>query len=173
MAGKSGNSAYSILVGVQLETNNIQDQLNKLKIDPIKIEIDGANLSGLEKTLSNLDATLKNVSGAMKNFGQTTDQSTKSQKKNKEQTDENSDAMGKLALEYQEANAIMSKSIDIISSMVDQVFEMNSALTEFSKVSDLSGSSLDSYVSKLQDLGSEVGRTGKPKCLSQNVRIVN
>ena len=78
-----------------------------------------------------------------------------------------------MGLSYQEANAIMSKSIDIISSMVDQVFEMNGALTEFSKVSDLSGASLDAYVSKLQDLGSEVGRTGKPKCLSQNVRMVN
>lgn len=173
MAGKSGNSAYSILVGVQLETNNIQDQLNKLKIDPIKIEIDGANLSGLEKTLSNLDATLKNVSGTMEGFNKTLGDNTGSQRQNKEQTDSTSESVREMGLSYQEANAIMSKSIDVISSMVGQVFEMNSALTEFSKVSDLSGTSLDSYVSKLQDLGSEVGRTGKPKCLSQNVRIVN
>ncbi len=173
MAGKSSSSAYSILVGVQLETNNIQDQLNKLKIDPIKIEIDGANLSGLEKTLNNLSATLNNVSGTMKNFDQTVGQNTKTQQQNQQQTDSTRNSVNGLGLDYQQANAIMSKSIDIISSMVDQVFEMNGALTEFSKISDLSGASLDAYVSKLQDLGSEVGRTGKPKCLSQNVRMVN
>ena len=173
MAGKSSSSAYSILVGVQLETNNIQDQLNKLKIDPIKIEIDGTNLSGLEKTLNNLSATLNNVSGTMKNFDQSISQNTKIQQQNQQQTDITKKSAEDLGLSYQEANAIMSKSIDIISSMVDQVFEMNGALTEFSKISDLSGASLDAYVSKLQDLGSEVGRTGKPKCLSQNVWMVN
>lgn len=78
-----------------------------------------------------------------------------------------------LGLTYQEANAIMSESIKIISSMVDQVFELDGALTEFKKVSDLSGSSLDAYVDKLSTLGSEVGRTGKPKCLSLSDGMVN
>lgn len=72
------------------------------------------------------------------------------------------DAGSDLGLTYQEANAIMSESIKIISSMVDQVFELDGALTEFKKVSDLSGSSLDAYVDKLSALGLEVGRTGKP-----------
>ena len=67
-----------------------------------------------------------------------------------------------MGLTFQEANAIMSTSIDIISSMVDQVFEMNDALTEFQKVSDLAGTSLDSYVDKLTQMGDEVARTGKP-----------
>lgn len=70
------------------------------------------------------------------------------------------DAGSELGLTYQEANAIMSESIKIISSMVDQVFELDSAITELKKVSDLSGSSLDAYVDKLSALGSEVGRTG-------------
>ena len=83
------------------------------------------------------------------------------------------DAGSDLGLTYQEANAIMSESIKIISSMVDQVFELDGALTEFKKVSDLSGSSLDAYVDKLSALGSEVGRTGKPKCLSLSDGMVN
>ena len=78
-----------------------------------------------------------------------------------------------MGLTFQQANAIMSTSIDIISSMVDQVFEMNDALIEFQKVSDLAGTSLDSYVDKLTQMGDEVARTGKPLCLSQNVRMVN
>ena len=40
------------------------------------------------------------------------------------------DAGSDLGLTYQEANAIMSESIKIISSMVDQVFELDGALTE-------------------------------------------
>ena len=56
----------------------------------------------------------------------------------------------------------MSKCVDIIEKMTDQVFELDTSLTEFKKVSDLSGSALDSYVDKLSDMGKEVARTGKP-----------
>ena len=49
---------------------------------------------------------------------------------------------------------------DTIKSFAEQTFEMDSALTDFKKVSDLSGDSLDQYVNKLQDLGSTVARTG-------------
>lgn len=67
-----------------------------------------------------------------------------------------------LGLTFQQANLIMQKSIDIISSMVEQVYELDGSLTEFKKVSDLSGSSLDKYVSKLSQMGKTVARTGKP-----------
>ena len=36
------------------------------------------------------------------------------------------------------------------------------SLTEFKKVSDLSGQALDDYTSKLSDMSAEVARTGKP-----------
>lgn len=78
-----------------------------------------------------------------------------------------------MGLSFQQANAIMTTSIDIISSMVDQVFEMNDALTEFQKVSNLAGTSLDSYVDKLTQMGDEVARTGKPWCLSRGDGMVN
>lgn len=78
-----------------------------------------------------------------------------------------------MGLTFQEANLIMSKSIDIITSMVDQVYELDTALTEFKKVSDLSGSSLDNYVSKLSEMGTAVARTGKPKCQAPDDGIVN
>lgn len=41
------------------------------------------------------------------------------------------------------------------------------------KVSDLSGISLDNYVSKLSEMGTAVARTGKPKCQAPDVGIVN
>ena len=69
-----------------------------------------------------------------------------------------------LGLTFQEANLIMSRSIEAISSMVEQVYELDGALTEFKKVSDLSGSSLESYTADLTKMGKQVARTGKPLC---------
>lgn len=62
-------------------------------------------------------------------------------------------------LTYQAAYSIFSKSIGAISSMVGQVKELDSALTEFKKVSDLSGASLDNYVKSLGEAGAAVART--------------
>ena len=69
-----------------------------------------------------------------------------------------------LGLTFQEANLIMSRSIEAISAMVEQVYELDGALTEFKKVSDLSGSSLESYTADLTKMGKQVARTGKPLC---------
>lgn len=78
-----------------------------------------------------------------------------------------------LGLNFNQANEIFRTSIDLISSIVDQVFEMNDALTEFQKVSDYTGESLDNYVEKLTQMGDEVARTGKPWCLSRSDGMVN
>lgn len=72
-------------------------------------------------------------------------------------------------LTFQQANMIMNEAIDIISSMTSEVFELDSALTEFKKISNLRGSGLEDYVDELKDLGATVARTGKPLCLSLSV----
>ena len=78
-----------------------------------------------------------------------------------------------LGLTFKEANLIMSKSLDIITSMVDEVYALDSSLTEFKKVSDLSGASLDNYTNKLSEIGKTVARTGKPKRQARSVGMVN
>lgn len=82
-------------------------------------------------------------------------------------------SMKKASLSFQAANEVFSTTIDIISAMTEQVFELDTALTEFKKVSDLSGTALDNYVDKLSTMGSTVARTGEPKCLTPNVGMVN
>ena len=69
-------------------------------------------------------------------------------------------AVEESTLSYQEWNVVLNACIDTIKSFAEQTFEMDSALPDFKKVSDLSGDSLDQYVNKLQDLGSTVARTG-------------
>ena len=46
-----------------------------------------------------------------------------------------------------------------MSSMVEQVYELDDAMVEYRKVSDLSGTSLDNYVNKLSEMRSGVART--------------
>ena len=77
------------------------------------------------------------------------------------------------SLTFQAANEIFSKTIDIISSMVEQAYNLDDALTEFRKVSELSGPALDDYTVKLADMGKQVARTGKPKCQAPNVGMIN
>lgn len=87
--------------------------------------------------------------------------------------DDISDSAEDVSLTFQAANAIFSKTIDIIANMTEEVYALDGALTEFKKVSDLSGTSLDSYVQKLSIMGSAVARTGKPKCQAPNDGMVN
>ena len=87
--------------------------------------------------------------------------------------DQAAKAAENLGLTFQEANLIMSKSLDIITSMVDEVYALDSSLTEFKKVSDLSGASLDNYTSKLSEIGKTVARTGKPKSQARSDGMVN
>ena len=128
------NSAWSILVGVDFDTSQIQSKLNKVAKDT-KFDL---NTSNAVKDLNSLSGAMDDVS-----------------------------------LTFNAANEIFSKSIDIITSMVDQVYELDGALTEFRKVSSLSGSALDGYVAKLSDMGSAVARTGKPKSQAPDDGIVN
>lgn len=128
------NSAWSILVGVELETTKIKSQLQEAT-KGLKVSVDAKDaVEGID----NLDSSIK-----------------------------------KASLSFQAANEVFSTTIDIISAMTEQVFELDTALTEFKKVSDLSGTALDNYVDKLSTMGSTVARTGKPKCLTPDVRIVN
>lgn len=72
-----------------------------------------------------------------------------------------SDSMKNAGLTYQEANMIFDRSVQAISAMVEEVFVMDKAITEFKKVSDLDSSSLDAYIAKMTELGDTVGRTGQ------------
>lgn len=78
-----------------------------------------------------------------------------------------------LGLTFQEANLIMSKSLDIITSMVDEVYALDDSLTQFKRVSSLSGEALENYKEKLSEIGKTVARTGKPKSQARSDGMVN
>lgn len=113
---------------------NLKDLENQLKGHKYKIDVDSSGVKSGAKNMKAASASAKEL----KNAG------------------------NDLSLTYQVANDVFRRSIQVISSMVEQVRELDSAITDFKKVSDLSGASLDSYVDKLTKAGQSVARTGKP-----------
>lgn len=129
----AGKSNYSILADVVLKLGNIQSQLNqKVYKVPAKVEIEGAGET--QKQFKDTERATQDL-----------DESTKN-----------------LEVTYQQFRQVLDSTVKILSSMKEQVLELDKAQTEFKKVSDLSGSSLDAYQKKLSKMGQEVGRTGKP-----------
>ena len=124
-------SNYSILVDVELDTSNIQKQLDK----NAKVQL---NTTDAIKSLLGLDNAMEDTS-----------------------------------LTFQAANEVFSTTKDILMSMVKQVYELDSAIIEFQKVSDLTGDALDNYIQKLNSMGDSVAKTGKPKCQAPDDGIVN
>nr|DAN10585.1 MAG TPA: hypothetical protein [Caudoviricetes sp.]DAT89699.1 MAG TPA: hypothetical protein [Caudoviricetes sp.] len=139
------NTNYNILVGVEFAKGEVQKQLDNLSknLDPLNLKV---TLDGADKAADGMDK----VKNSTKKAKDATDDLKKS-------TDYYKDSALSLAV----ANDVWSKTVDIIGSLVEQVKSLDDSLTEYKKVSDLSGEALDDYVSKLSEMGLQVGRTGK------------
>lgn len=111
------SSAWAIRVGVDLDTSDIQSQLDK----------------ATQGTTVNLD------------------------------TAEAEGSLGRLSssfdLTYQAANKLYTMAQQAIDAMVQEVFVVDKALTEFKKVSELRGDDLQEYSDNLATSGRDVART--------------
>ena len=125
-------SNYSIIVDAELDLKKIKEQLKEVASNGVDLNVHGAAQGKKE-----------------------IDDVTKS-------TRQLNEAGQDLELTFNVAHEVFSKFLSVVKDMAGQVYELDAALTEFKKVSDLSGSALDDYVDKLSQLGQEVGRTGKP-----------
>ena len=125
-------SNYSIIVDAELDLKKIKEQLKEVASNGIDLKVHGAAQGKKE-----------------------IDDVTKS-------TRQLNEAGQDLELTFNVAHEVFSKFLSVVKDMAGQVYELDAALTEFKKVSDLTGSALDDYVDKLSQLGQAVGRTGKP-----------
>lgn len=123
---------YSIIVDAELELKKIKEQLKEVASNGVDLKVHGAAQGKKE-----------------------IDDVTKSTRQLNETGQD-------LELTFNVAHEVFSKFLSVVKDMAGKVYELDDALTEFKKVSDLSGSALDDYVDKLSQLGQEVGRTGKP-----------
>ena len=123
---------YSIIVGAELDLKKIKEQLKEVASNGVDLKVHGAAQGKKE-----------------------IDDVTKS-------TRQLNEAGQDLELTFNVAHEVFSKFLSVVKDMAGQVYELDAAITEFKKVSDLTGSALDDYVDKLSQLGQAVGRTGKP-----------
>ncbi len=128
----------------------------------VKVQADGAQVRELQKEvmkvvdsegkMTTVTNTLNKKTGE---FNQTLKESAKTAKT---WSEEFSDSFQKV-LRFGSITAIIGAFSQAFKEAVQTVKEFDDALTEFKKVSDLSGESLDSYTKKLGELGQEVART--------------
>ena len=123
---------YSVIVGAELDLKKIKEQLKEVASNGVDLKVHGAAQGKKE-----------------------IDDVTKS-------TRQLNEAGQDLELTFNVAHEVFSKFLSVVKDMAGQVYELDAAITEFKKVSDLTGSALDDYVDKLSQLGQAVGRTGKP-----------
>lgn len=128
-------ASYQIKVKGVLDTKNLDDALKQYqsKVKDVKFKVNvGGNAS---KELKDIESSTKKVESG---FGA---------------------VISKVAQFGLAAKALQTFERAVRSS-VDQVFELDAALTDFKKVSDLAGESLTQYVDSAREVGSAVARTG-------------
>lgn len=132
----ASNTDFSILARVVLDVSDIQKQLNNaaknIKDVSIKVNADGA--SAAQQQLGGVASSLGDVDRAA------------------------NDGM----LTWQQYREMLDVATDAIRTFADQTYEVDAALTELRKVTDLQGESLNKYVQGLTAAGKDVARTGKP-----------
>ena len=113
---------------------NLDDIEKKLKSKKYEIPLDTSSIKSGKKDIDNAVQSTENLNDAGKD----------------------------LELTFNVANEVFNKFTSVIKDMASQVYELDDALTQFKKVSDLNGQALDEYADKLSKIGQTVGRTGKP-----------
>ena len=129
----ASNADYSILEKVVLDLGGIQKQLNNAS-KGVKFNIDSGGVATATAQMDELgDATDKAGTAAVSAYSN-----------------------------WYQYYMILQQVINVVESLAEQTFTLDDSMTEFKKVSDLTGSALDSYVEKLTEMGKAVARTGKP-----------
>lgn len=116
---------------------------------------------GLEETSFDevkLAEQTKKTNNQLKNQSQTVEKNANALKQNSNGINDFISTMGKV-IKFQIITKIITGFTTACRESVQVVKEFDSALTEFKKVSDLSGEALDSYTQRLGELGEAVART--------------
>ena len=128
----------------------------------VKLKADGSSVRTLTQDVTSADGKLQGVVKTMKTFDaqgkELNTTITQSAKNIKTWGQEFSDSFGKV-LRFGTITAIIGAFTKAMYEAVDVVKEFDDAITEFKKVSDLSGESLNEYTKQLGELGQTVART--------------
>lgn len=177
------SNKYSVKVGIKLDDNaiaNVQKDLNeKLKNEKFEVSFNSKGLDDISKKLDDISTKLGNVSS--KNSFKKTGDSAKEASKGVDKLNQNLDKTNKHLknqafatdnwaynwskamqsfLTYNTVTQFFNTVSNGIQDMILEVKELDDALTELKKVTDLEGDSLDKFVDKAFEAGREVAKTG-------------
>ena len=128
----------------------------------VKVKADGSSVKTLTQDVTSADGKLQGVIKTMEKVdaktGKVTTTITQTGKAVKSLGADFVDTFGKVA-KFGAITAVIGAFTGAVAEAGKTVKEFDDAVTEFKKVSDLSGESLDDYTQKLGELGQTVART--------------
>lgn len=180
------SSGYSLQVGVRVDTTMIATQLDSFAKGytlRINAEVNGQQgLNNLVSSVSLVNQQVQTLNGNLNHMGNqlstNLDNATRSATNFSTRTTNGLKQVGRQAentgkslsqvIIDQARTRLVTEAITLMiqgfGEAINIVKEFDDALTDFKKVSDLSGESLENYTKKLGELGAELGRTRKLFC---------
>jgi hypothetical protein len=145
MAMNSSN--FQILVNAVLDAKNIQAQLDKISQKYATMKV------GIDVDTSKLNSALSGLKGLKVGFDDTSSSA-----------DKTSQSIGDIFTKVSKFGGVTLVINELRQSLmdgVDAVRELDAAVTEYKKVSDLTDEGMKSFVEDARELGLEVARTGE------------
>lgn len=148
-----GAGLYTIRVIGELDSTRIRAELARLSKTPLKVN--GA-LVGVGTNAGKATKGVKGLNGAIAQTNKQTQKSAGHMKKF------GSETLGvtKKVIQFGAITAVIRGVTSGMGDMVKNVYDLDKALTEFKKVSDLSGKGLEQYTDQAYKVGKTVARTG-------------
>ena len=128
----------------------------------VKLKADGSSIRTLTQDVTSADGKLQGVVKTMTKFdaqGRELNTTITQSARNVKTWGQNFADSFEKVLRFGTITAIIGAFTKAMYEAIDVVKEFDDAVTEFKKVSDLSGESLDDYTQKLGELGQTVART--------------
>ena len=155
-------SEYIAQINTQLNSAGFTSQMTKLLdrdyyVD-IKTRMATTTTSGIDQFGRQMTTVSKGVVDANGNIVKATESITSMNTTTHKMSQSFTSILGKV-VKFGAATALIGLFTTGVTQAVQSVKEFDDSLTQFKKVSDLSGSALDNYTKKLGETGVEVGRT--------------
>lgn len=139
------DDVYKSLVNLQNAITKARNAQNKSEVNKLTEQYGSQKkrLDELSASYQKLTAQIKNQGGWMLNLKDSWTKAVRS------------------FTTYMSVTTVFYQGVYAIKSMVSEVKNLDDSLTEFKKVSDLAGDSLDRYVKKAYEAGETVAKTGR------------
>ena len=160
------NNNYTAVVSVRLNESQLQTQLKNIASQnvSVKLKLD----EGVAKNLNSINKSINSVSTSAKSLGTTVDSSMSKASTSIQTASKHTKTLGQDFLDttakvakFGAITALLGVFTGAVANAISTVKTFDDAITDFKKVSDLSGASLDDYTDKLGKLGETVARTRK------------